>query len=105
MFQNISGRNGYIERLNMLKKNSLKQQDAYEAIGQDLKRMLGWNSNIKSWNALEQSPIYQLANSEIFSSKKDQLVAREVIQAVRGLYYSMFSFRGGELYFQKYLLR
>ena len=103
VFQNISGRNGYIERLNMLKKNSLKQQDAYEAIGQDLKRMLGWNSNIKSWNALEQSPIYQLANSEIFSSKKDQLVAREVIQAVRGLYYSMFFILGSELYFSKIL--
>ena len=26
VFQNIRGRNGYIERLNMLKKNSLKQQ-------------------------------------------------------------------------------
>ncbi len=103
VFQNINSRNGYIERLSMLKKNSLKQQDAYDAIGQDLKRVLGWNSNVKSWNALEQSPIYRLANSEIFSSKQDQLVAREVIQAVRALYYSMFFILGSELYFSKIL--
>lgn len=103
VFQNIETRNGYIERLNMLKKNALKQQDAYEAIGQDLKRMLGWNSNVKSWNALEQSPMYELANSEIFLSSKDQFVEREVIQAVRALYYSMFFILGSELYYSKIL--
>lgn len=103
VFQNIKSRNGYIERLNTLKKNALKQQDAYNAIGLDLKRMLGWNSDIKTWNALEQSPIYELANSEIFSSSDSRLVSRDVIQAVRALYYSMFFILGSESYYSKVL--
>ena len=58
----------------MLKKNALKQQDAYDAVGADLKRILGWNSQLKTWNALEQSPIYGLANSDLFSNQQDQFV-------------------------------
>ena len=96
VFQVVETRNGYVERLNLLKKNALKQQRAYDAVGKDLKRILGWNSRLKHWSPLERSPIFDLAHGDLFGKESTKNLDRSVIESVRALYYSVFFILGGE---------
>ncbi len=103
VFQVVETRNGYVERLNLLEKNTLKQQRAYAALGKDLKRTLGWNPRLKQWSPLERSPIFDLAHGELFGKDGVRLVDRSVIEAVRAVYYSVFFILGGENHYAKVL--
>ncbi len=104
-FQDIETRSGYIDRLNLLKKTSWDQQEAYTGLGRDLKRMLGWNAKSGGWLPLERSPIFALANSKFFSRNSEQFVKKDVIQAVRALYYSLFFVLATEDYYARVLSR
>lgn len=101
VFQVIDTRNGYIDRLRLLKKTVLKQQRHYQGLGEDLKRLLGWSTSQGAWTVLEQSPLYDLAGSDIFRKSRNPVVDRQVIDAVRGLYYALFFTISSEDYYSK----
>ena len=104
-FQEIDSRSGYIDRMNLLKKTSLEQMEKYSSLGMDLKRMLGWSPDLENWLPLERSPVFSLANSEFFSNRSQQFVSKDVIQAVRALFYTLFFVLASENYYAKVLSR
>ncbi|PCJ19267.1 MAG: hypothetical protein COB02_07720 [Candidatus Cloacimonadota bacterium] len=101
VFPVIESRNGFLDRINLLKKTSIDQQQAYEYVGQDVKRLLGWNRRENQWTPLERTPIYSLANKTIQVKGRSEFVDPAVIEAVRGYFYSLFFVLAAENYYAK----
>lgn len=102
VFMSVDTRNGYIERINLLRKTELKKKAAYEAIGIDLKRMLGWGQQSRDWLPLERSPVFELANELAFRDDgRREFIEPSVLEAVRGLFFSLFFVLAAEEYYSR----
>jgi hypothetical protein len=102
VFMSVDTRNEYIERINLLRKTELKKKGAYEAIGVDLKRMLGWNYQVKNWLPLERSPVFEMAGRLAFRDDgRREFVEPAVLEAVRGLFFSLFFVLAAEEYYSR----
>ncbi|MCO4783481.1 MAG: hypothetical protein KC646_14235 [Candidatus Cloacimonetes bacterium] len=101
VFPVIESRNGFLDRINLLRKTSIDQQQAYEHVGQDVKRLLGWNRRENEWTPLTRTPIFSLANKTIQVKGKSEFVDPAVIEAVRGYFYSVFFVLAAENYYAK----
>jgi hypothetical protein len=102
VFMDIKNRNGFIDRVNLLRKTEQRKIEAFSAVAIDLKRMLGWDEQGFRWLPLERSPIYETANNLMLKdTRKREFIDATVIEAVRGLYWSLFFVVASEDYFSR----
>jgi hypothetical protein len=104
VFLDIDTRNGFLDRVNLLRKNEEDKLRSYESIGKDLKRLLGWNFQLGEWVPLERSPIFEIANNLSLQGNRREFVEASVIESVRGLLWTVFFVLASEEYYSRIMV-
>jgi len=100
-FQNLRDQQEFVRQIALIKKNEEDKQRKFAAIGKDMKRILGWDEKNQTWTPLQRSPIFELANNAVFTNGRREFIEAQVIEAVRGMYFTLFFILAAEDYYSR----